>query len=194
MVPPTPPQSRAEGLSTVDTTNEIFPGNADISRTGPYGLGVRVPMIVISPWSKGGWVNSEVFDHTSLIRFIEQRFGRQHPGIIETNITAVAARRRGRSDLGVRLRDAERRDRSAAQHRRLRAARQRPSSRLRARAAGRSGAAAAGAGHAAGARRAVRAVRRPGGKPDSPGAQSGFTSAIRAAPRPCFRCARETMQ
>jgi phospholipase C len=44
-------------------------------------------MIVISPWSKGGWVDSEVFDHTSLIRFIEQRFGRHHPGLIETNIT-----------------------------------------------------------------------------------------------------------
>jgi len=28
---------------------------------GPYGLAFRVPMIVISPWSKGGWVNSEVF-------------------------------------------------------------------------------------------------------------------------------------
>ena len=74
MVPPTPPQSRAEGLSTVDTTNELFAGNAEYA-AGPYGLGVRVPMIVISPWSKGGWVSSEVFDHTSLIRFIERRFG-----------------------------------------------------------------------------------------------------------------------
>ncbi len=36
-------------------------------------------MIVISPWSKGGWVNSEVFDHTSLIRFIEERFVQHHP-------------------------------------------------------------------------------------------------------------------
>ena len=50
-------------------------------------MGVRVPMIVISPWSKGGWVNSEVFDHTSLIRFVERRFRKQHPGIIEPNIT-----------------------------------------------------------------------------------------------------------
>ena len=32
MVPPTPPQSRAEGISTVDTTNEVFPGNADFAR------------------------------------------------------------------------------------------------------------------------------------------------------------------
>jgi phospholipase C len=37
----------------------------------PIGLGFRVPMVVISPWSKGGWVNSQVFDHTSVIRFVE---------------------------------------------------------------------------------------------------------------------------
>ncbi len=86
MVPPTPPASRAQGLSTVETTNEIFQGNSQYA-SGPYGLGVRVPMIVISPWSKGGWVDSEVFDHTSLIRFIEARFGRQYPGLLEPNIT-----------------------------------------------------------------------------------------------------------
>jgi phospholipase C len=86
MVPPTPPQSRAEGLSTVSTANELFAGNTTYP-AGPYGLGVRVPMMVISPWSKGGWVNSEVFDHTSLIRFIERRFGPDYPGLREPNIT-----------------------------------------------------------------------------------------------------------
>ena len=55
---------------------------------GPYGLGVRVPLLVISPWSKGGWVSSEVFDHTSLIRFIQQRFGPEYGGLKEPNITA----------------------------------------------------------------------------------------------------------
>jgi phospholipase C len=85
MVPPTPPESRAQGLSTVDTTLEVFAGNTDFE-AGPVGLGVRVPMIVISPWSKGGFVCSEVFDHTSLIRFIEQRFDGT-PGIVEPNIT-----------------------------------------------------------------------------------------------------------
>jgi phospholipase C len=84
--PPVPPMSRAQGISTVDTTNEIFPGSAEYP-AGPYGLGQRVPMVVISPWSKGGYVSSEVFDHTSLIRFIERRFGPQHPGITENNIT-----------------------------------------------------------------------------------------------------------
>jgi phospholipase C len=86
MVPPTPPTSRANGLSTVDTTHEIFAGN-DSFEPGPICLGFRVPMIVISPWSKGGWVASEVFDHTSLIKFVEKRFGASHPGVIETNIT-----------------------------------------------------------------------------------------------------------
>jgi phospholipase C len=44
-------------------------------------------MIVISPWSKGGYVSSELFDHTSLIRFIEQRFGRGNAAMTEPNIT-----------------------------------------------------------------------------------------------------------
>ncbi|HEV7610007.1 MAG TPA: phospholipase C, phosphocholine-specific [Steroidobacteraceae bacterium] len=86
VVPPTPPRTAADGASTVDASDEIYAGDAD-HPSGPYGLGVRVPMIVVSPWSKGGWVNSQIFDHTSLIRFLEQRFGRHHPDLIESNIT-----------------------------------------------------------------------------------------------------------
>lgn len=48
---------------------------------GVYGPGIRVPMYVISPWSRGGWVNSQVFDHSSVIRFLEQRFGVEEPNI-----------------------------------------------------------------------------------------------------------------
>jgi len=84
VVPPTPPQTRAQGLSTVELTDEIFAGNSEFP-AGPYGLGMRVPMLVISPWSTGGWVNSEVFDHTSLIRFIQARFGSVR--VSEKNIT-----------------------------------------------------------------------------------------------------------
>jgi len=87
MIPPTPPRSAADGASTVSASDEIFPGTAD-NPSGPYGLGVRVPMIVVSPWSRGGWVCSEVFDHTSLIRFLERRFAPHHRDLIETNITA----------------------------------------------------------------------------------------------------------
>ena len=86
LVPPTPPQSRAHGLSTVPITNEIFPGSAD-HPAGPYGLGVRVPMMVVSPWTRGGWVNSQLFDHTSIIRFLEARFAKGNPDLIESNIT-----------------------------------------------------------------------------------------------------------
>jgi len=42
---------------------------------GPIGLGVRVPMLVVSPFSVGGWVCSDTFDHTSQLRFLETRFG-----------------------------------------------------------------------------------------------------------------------
>ena len=47
----------------------------------PIGLGPRVPMMVISPWSRGGWVNSQVFDHTSVLRFLEKWTGVQEPNI-----------------------------------------------------------------------------------------------------------------
>jgi phospholipase C len=44
-------------------------------------MGPRVPMTVISPWSKGGWVNSQTFDHTSVGQFLEKRFGVTVPAI-----------------------------------------------------------------------------------------------------------------
>jgi phospholipase C len=82
VVPPYPPSSRAQGQSTADLTGEFFrPSGSDHNIAGPYGLGQRVPMFVVSPWSKGGWVCSQVFDHTSIIRFMEQRFGVQEPNI-----------------------------------------------------------------------------------------------------------------
>ncbi|WP_145790173.1 phosphocholine-specific phospholipase C [Kitasatospora atroaurantiaca] len=54
--PPSPPAG---------TAGEFYSNTA-------IGLGFRVPMIAISPWSRGGWVNSEVFDHTSVLRFLEK--------------------------------------------------------------------------------------------------------------------------
>jgi phospholipase C len=45
------------------------------------GLGFRTPTTIVSPWTAGGFVCSEVFDHTSLIRFIEARFGVYEPNI-----------------------------------------------------------------------------------------------------------------
>jgi phospholipase C len=37
----------------------------------PIGLGYRVPMVVVSPWTRGGWVDSQTYDHTSVLRFLE---------------------------------------------------------------------------------------------------------------------------
>lgn len=42
------------------------------ARIAPIGLGYRVPLVVASPWSRGGWVNSQVFDHTSSLQFLEK--------------------------------------------------------------------------------------------------------------------------
>lgn len=82
-------KAKFAGASTVDTTGEYHEHLLDYHNKKTeaellhrnYGLGPRVPMYIISPWSKGGWVNSQVFDHTSVIRFIEARFGVYEPNI-----------------------------------------------------------------------------------------------------------------
>jgi phospholipase C len=85
LVAPYPNVGGLAGQSTVPLDNELFGGTEGTSghtfAKGPYGLGVRVPMLAVSPWSKGGFVCSEVFDHTSVIRFIEARFGVDEPNI-----------------------------------------------------------------------------------------------------------------
>ncbi len=74
MPPPLPAVGAALGKSTADTAQELYHGE-------PVGLGPRVPLIVVSPWTKGGYVNSQLFDHTSVIRFLEARFGVAEPQI-----------------------------------------------------------------------------------------------------------------
>src|SRR5690242_3349791 len=49
--------------------------------TGPIGLGFRTTCLVISPFSRGGHVCSQTFDHTSLLRFVETRFGVEVPNL-----------------------------------------------------------------------------------------------------------------
>ena len=91
--PPAPPARRADrtlggglwGGTTIPADDEyhVHSRTAEdaVYRDRPYGLGMRVPMYVVSPWSKGGHVASEVFDHTSVIRFLEARFGVHEPNI-----------------------------------------------------------------------------------------------------------------
>ena len=47
----------------------------------PIGGGFRVPCIVVSPWTAGGWVCSQKFDHTSVLQFLETFTGVREPNI-----------------------------------------------------------------------------------------------------------------
>ncbi len=85
-VPPfVAPQDTPEYWSLEDDSKRRTPAEA---RGGPIGLGYRVPMVVASPWSRGGFVNSQVFDHTSVLQFLET-FASHRSGknIQETNIS-----------------------------------------------------------------------------------------------------------
>jgi phospholipase C len=74
--PPTAPAGTPGEYLTVDP----LPADA-FGTAGPIGLGFRVPMLVVSPFSRGGYVCSDLLDHTSHLRFIETRFGVKAPNI-----------------------------------------------------------------------------------------------------------------
>lgn len=57
----------------------------ELQQDSPIGLGYRVPMLVASPWSKGGYVNSQVFDHTSCLMFLENFLSRKTGKQIKSN-------------------------------------------------------------------------------------------------------------
>ncbi|WP_312902793.1 phosphocholine-specific phospholipase C [Chryseobacterium taichungense] len=64
-----------EGVEYVNRTQEYILSSTlkDHEKVeGTVGLGYRVPMIIASPWTKGGFVNSEVSDHTSVLMFLEK--------------------------------------------------------------------------------------------------------------------------
>ncbi|MGJ1411543.1 phosphocholine-specific phospholipase C [Sphingobacterium thalpophilum] len=86
-----------QGAVTIDTTDEYVTQKQERKRTNnqnatlesPIGLGYRVPMVIASPWSKGGWVNSEVFDHTSCLQFLEHFLERKTGKVVrEENISS----------------------------------------------------------------------------------------------------------
>ncbi|UVH56293.1 phospholipase C, phosphocholine-specific [Variovorax paradoxus] len=91
LINPIDSRSPAAGKTTLanaDLVHEYFtqqPPEGSRSQPAPdgrvFGPGPRVPLYVLSPWSRGGWVNSQVFDHTSVLRFIEARFGVKEPNI-----------------------------------------------------------------------------------------------------------------
>ena len=65
VAPPVPPDG---------TAHEFVAGE-------PIGAGFRVPCVIVSPWTSGGWVCSELFDHTSSLRFLESLTGVAEPNI-----------------------------------------------------------------------------------------------------------------
>ena len=80
-VPPTtaPPGTPGEYVTAPAVPDPSVAGNPAI--TGPIGIGFRVPMLVISPFSRGGLIASDLFDHTSVLRFLETRFGAEVPNL-----------------------------------------------------------------------------------------------------------------
>jgi phospholipase C len=84
MPPPVPPVGRYRGHSTVPIDGEAK-DYAGTDKAGgeahPIGLGIRTPAILVSPWSRGGQVCSQLFDHTSVLQFMERCFGVAEPNI-----------------------------------------------------------------------------------------------------------------
>jgi phospholipase C len=80
-VPPVtaPPGTPGEYVTAPAFPDPSVAGNPPIN--GPIGLGFRVPMFIISPFSRGGFVSSDLFDHTSVLRFLETRFGAEVPNL-----------------------------------------------------------------------------------------------------------------
>jgi phospholipase C len=80
-VPPVtaPAGTPGEYVTAAPVPDPTVIGSPAIS--GPIGLGFRVPMLLISPFSRGGFVSSDLFDHTSVLRFLETRFGAEVPNL-----------------------------------------------------------------------------------------------------------------
>jgi phospholipase C len=78
-VPPVtaPPGTAGEYITAAPVPDPTVEGGI----SGPIGLGCRVPTMIISPFSRGGFVSSDLFDHTSMLRFLETRFGAEVPNL-----------------------------------------------------------------------------------------------------------------
>jgi hypothetical protein len=76
-VPPVTPHAGTPGeYVTVPNLPDVAQGIR-----GPIGLGFRVPLLIVSPFARGGFVSSDTFDHTSILRFLETRFGAEVPNL-----------------------------------------------------------------------------------------------------------------
>ncbi len=82
--PPTaPPGTPGEYLTDGPWPATDKARNQTQSIKGPLGLGVRLPCLIISPFARGGHIATEVFDHTSQLKLISERFGVELPNVSE---------------------------------------------------------------------------------------------------------------
>jgi phospholipase C len=79
--PPTAPPGTPGEYLTVKPPALGDPDPGTLGIDGPLGLGVRVPALMISPFSRGGHVASDLFDHTSQLKLISERFGVEVPNV-----------------------------------------------------------------------------------------------------------------
>ncbi len=101
VAPPTPPKgTHGEFLTSNHRGNSQYQ-----AISGPVGLGVRVPALMISPFSRGGHIAAEVFDHTSQLKLLAERFGIEVPNVSkwrkETVGDLTSALFRGRHDMSM---------------------------------------------------------------------------------------------
>jgi phospholipase C len=79
--PPVPPANTKGEVLTTSTFPTGEPNPETLGIKGPLGLGVRVPCLIVSPFSRGGHVASEVFDHTSQLKLVAERWGVKVPNV-----------------------------------------------------------------------------------------------------------------
>lgn len=94
------PQDITTGKTSpgIDSTEEFVTMEEELAKPGmdpenarenSTGLGYRVPLIIASPWSRGGWVNSEICDITSTLMFLETFLNKKYNlNIREENINS----------------------------------------------------------------------------------------------------------
>lgn len=97
-MPPHPDRPDTGKVSVgIDTTLEqVSPGQEKAFQKyhpgaydDPIGLGYRVPLLIASPWTRGGYVCSQVFDHTSILQLLEKFLShRTGQSIRENNISS----------------------------------------------------------------------------------------------------------
>ena len=81
-VPPvtSPPSTPGEHIPKPALGSQAYIDSGNGTYLDPIGLGFRVPMLIVSPFTRGGLICSDLFDHTSMLKFLERRFGAEIPG------------------------------------------------------------------------------------------------------------------